>query len=80
MTTQIPINLTKGAGTALTEVYFGNWEELIIGQWGGMEIALSTETSDAFEKDQTWVRVLQEVDIAVRHPESFCLVNDAASA
>ena len=30
MTTQIPINLTKGAGTALTEVYFGNWEELII--------------------------------------------------
>jgi len=80
MTTQIPITLTKGSGTNLTEVYFGNWAELIIGQWGGMEIALSTETSDAFEKDQTWVRVLQEVDIAVRHPESFCLVNDAASA
>jgi len=80
MTTQIPINLTKSSGSALTEVYFGNWAELIIGQWGGMEIALSTETSDAFEKDQTWVRILQEVDIAVRHPQSFCLCNDAASA
>lgn len=79
-TTQIPITLTKNSGSALTEVYFGNWAELIIGQWGGMEIALSTETNDAFEKDQTWVRVLQEVDIAVRHPQSFCLVNDAASA
>jgi len=80
MTTQIPITLTKSSGTNLTEVYFGNWSELIIGQWGGMEIALSTETSDAFEKDQTWVRILQEVDIAVRHPQSFCLCNDAASA
>lgn len=77
MTTQIPINLTKGGGTNLTEVYLANWEELIIGQWGGMEIMASQETSDAFEKDQTWVRVLQEVDIAVRHPESFCLINDA---
>jgi HK97 family phage major capsid protein len=78
MTTQIPINMEKAAsGAILTEVFFGNWEELIIGQWGGMEIMASQETSDAFEKDQTWVRVLQEVDIAVRHPQSFCLISDA---
>jgi HK97 family phage major capsid protein len=77
MTTQIPIDLTKGNGTALTEVYYGNWAEFIIGQWGGMEIMASNETSDAFEKDQTWVRVLQEVDFAVRHPESFCVISDA---
>lgn len=80
MTTQIPINLTKAEGTSLTEVYFGNWQDLLIGQWGGMEIMASAETSDAFEKDQTWVRILQEVDIAVRHPESFCLINDASAA
>jgi HK97 family phage major capsid protein len=80
MTTQIPINLTKAEGTGLTEVYFGNWQELIIGQWGGMELMASQETSDAFEKDQTWVRILQEVDIAVRHGESFCLINDAKAS
>ena len=80
MTTQIPINLTKAEGTALTEVYFGNWEELIIANWGGMEIMASNETSDAFEKDMTWVRILQEVDIAVRHAASFCLINDASSS
>jgi len=79
MSTQIPIDLTKSGGTDLTEVYFGNWQELIIGQWGGMEIMASQETSDAFEKDQTWVRILQEVDIAVRHPQSFCLINDASA-
>jgi HK97 family phage major capsid protein len=77
-TTQIPINLTTGGGSSLTEIYFGNWSELIIGQWAGMQIMASQETSDAFEKNQTWVRIIQEVDLAVRHPESFCLCNDAA--
>jgi HK97 family phage major capsid protein len=77
-TTQVPINLTTGGGTNLTEIYFGNWEELIIGQWAGMQLMASKETSDAFQKDQTWVRIIQEVDVAVRHPESFCLCNDAA--
>jgi HK97 family phage major capsid protein len=74
---QIPINLTKGNGTDLSEVYFGNWQELIIAQWGGIEIMASSETSDAFQKNQTWVRVIQEVDIGLRHPESFCLCSDA---
>lgn len=76
-TTAVPTNLTKGGGTDLTEIYFGNWAELLIGQWGGMEIMASQETSDAFEKVQTWIRVIQEVDCQVRHPESFCLINDA---
>jgi len=78
MSTQLPINLTKGgSGAVCTEVYFGNWQELLIGQWAGMEIMASQEASTAFESDQTWIRILQEVDIAVRHPASFCLINDA---
>ena len=76
-TNQIPTNLTKGSGTSLSEVYFGNWEELLIGSWGAMQIMASQETSDAFEKNQTWVRILQDVDIGVRHAQSFCLVSDA---
>lgn len=77
-TTQLPTNLTKGSATAIcSEVIFGNWQELLIGQWGGLEFMASGETSDAFAKNQTWIRVIQEVDVALRHPESFCLLNDA---
>lgn len=76
-TNQIPTNLTKASGTSLSEVYFGNWEELLIANWGAMQIMASQETSDAFEKNQTWVRILQDVDIGVRHAQSFCLVSDA---
>ena len=79
-TTQIPTNLTKSSATNCTEIYFGNWQELMIGQWGGVEISVSKETSDAFTKNQTWVKIEQEVDTAVRHPESFCLCNDAKIA
>lgn len=79
MTTQIPINLTKGTAEDCTEIYFGNWAELIVGSWGGLEIMASKETSDAFEKNQTWIRIIQEVDVAVRHAQSFCLINDATT-
>ena len=80
MTTQIPINLTKGNSTNCTEIYFGNWAEMIIGMWGGIELMASKETSTAFEYDQTWVRILQSIDIQVRHAQSFCLINDATIA
>jgi len=71
MTTQIPINL--GTGTNETEIYFGNWQELVVGQWAGIEILPSKEAGDAFAKNQTWIRIITDVDIGLRHAESFCL-------
>lgn len=81
--TQIPTNLTKSSGTDLSEVYFGNWAELLLGMWTNMEFLASNVAGDAtggaFAQNQTWLRVIMEVDVAVRHPESFVLINDAAT-
>lgn len=74
---QIPTNLVKGTSTDCSEVYFGNWADLIIGQWGGLELMASKEASTAFERNQLWIRAIQEVDIALRHPKSFCVCSDA---
>jgi HK97 family phage major capsid protein len=74
--TQIPTNLSKGTSTNCSELYFGNWSDLLIGQWGGLSILASPHAGDAFAKDMTWVRVTMVVDVAVRHPESFCLCSD----
>ncbi len=79
-TTQIPVNLTYGTATNCTEIYFGNWNECIVGQWGALEIMASDVAGDAFKKVQTMVRIVQEVDVAIRHGESFCLVNSARIA
>lgn len=80
-TTQIPTNLTKGTSSTLTEVYLANWAELLIGIWTNMEFLASNQAGDAtggaFASNQTWLRVIMEVDVAVRHPESFVLANDA---
>ena len=69
-TTQIPITLGAGSDT---EVYMGNWADLLIGQWVGLSIMASQEAGTAFVTNQTWVRMVTDVDVAVRRPESFVL-------
>lgn len=78
-TTQIPINLTKGTGTDLTEVFFTDWNEIILAMWGDLEIAASDQTSDAFEKYQTWIRAIHLVDNLFRQPAQMIYMDDAAA-
>ena len=67
VTNAIPNNLS---GTD-TELYFGNWADVIIGMWGGLELAASKDEGDSFKKNQTAVRAIQNVDVAIRHAQSF---------
>lgn len=69
-TTQVPITL--GAGAA-SQIYFGNWADVVLANWFNLEISASNETSDAFQKNQTWIRIITEYDIVVKHGASFCL-------
>ena len=54
--------------TANTAV-FGNWADLIIGMWGGLDINVDTSTGSA--SGTVRVVCMQDVDIAVRHAQSF---------
>jgi HK97 family phage major capsid protein len=80
MTTQIPVNLVKGTSTNCTELFFANWAELLIGQWAGFQILASDQAGTAFAANQTWIRIIADVDIGLRHTESFCLCSDAKIA
>lgn len=80
MSTQIPINLTKGTATNCTEIFYGNWLEVLVGQWAGLRIMASDQAGTSFAADQTWVRIIAEIDVALRHEESMCLINDAKIA
>jgi HK97 family phage major capsid protein len=70
-TTNIAINTSSNPDD--TTIYFGNWAELIVGIWQGLTIMASQEASTAFTTNQTWIRFVQEVDVMVRHKESFVL-------
>ena len=72
---QVPSNLTKGSGTALSAILFGNWADLIIGEWGAVDVLVDPFTGGA--AGTVRVRLLQDVDINVRHAESFAAMKDA---
>lgn len=48
---------------------FGNWRDLIIGYWSGVDI--NVDTSSLSTSGGTRIVAMQDVDVAVRHPESF---------
>jgi HK97 family phage major capsid protein len=76
-TTQIPANLTTGSSTDCTEVYFGNWEELLVGIFGGLEILATNIGGNAWAQNAIEVRLIQNCDVQVRHGQSFSLTNSA---
>ncbi|MBB3175572.1 hypothetical protein FHR90_003433 [Endobacter medicaginis] len=57
----------------------GDWSDLIVGQWGPIEILVNPYASGSYEAGNIKVRALASVDIAVRHPQSFTVLNKATS-
>jgi HK97 family phage major capsid protein len=51
-------------------LYFGNWTDLMMGFWGVLDLKPDESTKAA--SGGLVLRVFQDTDIAVRHPESFC--------
>lgn len=77
--TQIPVNLTKGSGTDLTELYYGNWGDLLEAEWGDMVVEATLEGAGMFETHSISIKAVMELDFIVRIPASFVLMNDLDS-
>jgi HK97 family phage major capsid protein len=74
---QVPSNLTKGtASGTCSAVLYGNFSDLLIGMWGATDI-LVNPYGDGYVNGDVEIRVMQTVDVAVRHPESFAAILDA---
>jgi HK97 family phage major capsid protein len=78
-TNLLPSNGTKGTGTNLSTAIFGRWEDLVIANWGAIEI-LPNPYGAGFNSGSLSVRAMQTVDIAVKHPESFAACTDIITA
>lgn len=53
------------------QVFFGNWDDLMLAQWGGMRFDMTNALG--LLTGQTHIRVLTYVDVGVRHGASFCI-------
>ncbi len=56
---------------AASTAIFGNWADLIIGMWGGLDLNIDTSTGST--SGTVRVVALQDVDVAVRHGQSFAV-------
>lgn len=74
---QLPANLTKGTSNGIcSAAIFGNWQELLIGEWGVTEIMVNPYDSTGFANGDVLIRAFQTIDVALRHPASFAVVTD----
>jgi HK97 family phage major capsid protein len=78
VSTNVPSNLTKGSGTNLSAIIYGNWESLMIGQWGGLDVLLNPYSKDS----QGLIRINMATfyDVAAQHEESFAAIVDAVTS
>lgn len=78
--TTIPVNL--GAGTNESEIYFADWNDVVIGEMDNMTIDFSREATykdgsgnlvSAYARNQSLIRVVAEHDVGFRHVEGLAL-------
>ena len=72
----VPSNLTKGSGTGLSALIYGNWADLLIGYWSAFDVLVNPYESTAYAKGNVQVGAMLTCDIAVRYPESFAAAKD----
>jgi len=77
ITNNVPSDLTKGTGTALSAMIFGDFSQLMMGFFSTPDVLVDPYTAGS--TGAVRIRVMQELDIAVRHAQSFaaCLDIDA---
>jgi HK97 family phage major capsid protein len=61
---------------AAGDLFFGNWADVIVGMWGGLDITVDPYSNS--KKGRLRIVTMQDVDILLRRVESFCYGSDAS--
>ena len=79
LSNNLPKDLTKGSGTNLSSLIFGNWSSLIFANWSTIEL-VSNPYGRGWQTGSIELRILYSVDSAIRHGESFCVCSDLVTS
>ncbi len=75
---QIPNNLTKGTATDLSAIFFGDFSNVLLGIWSGLDVMVDpySESSNAIIK----IIAKQLVDLELTRGEFFAVATDLANS
>lgn len=79
VTTQVPGNPTTSPKVD-SSLIFGVWSDLLIGYWSQVDILVNPFHTDVYSKGGVKINAFLDYDVAVRHPESFCVATDLDAA
>ena len=77
-TNQVPSNLSKGSGSNLTALIFGNWASATYGLWSGVDMLVDPYTRGA--AGSVCIYQYQDLDFQCRWEQSFAICNDMATS
>jgi len=69
-------NVIEADASSETRMFFGQWQDVVVGLRKSLEILASAEAGTAFQTDQTWIRAILRMDVVLRHPESIEVLTD----
>lgn len=76
-TTNLPDTFSKGGSVVLSAVIFGDWSNLLLASWGGLEIGIDPYTN--MKEAQINVVLNSYMDCGVLNPNAFAAIKDAQS-
>lgn len=78
VSTQVPSNLVKGTSTNAHAIIFGDWSQMVFGEWGAIE--LITDPYKLKKQGMIEVTSFQMGDVVIRTPQSLAAMQDALAA
>ncbi len=75
LTSLVPSNLTKGTSSGVcSAMIFGNFNDLVVGEWSSLDVLFDPYTGSSTGSMR--VTAFMDVDVAVRHAQSFSATQD----
>jgi HK97 family phage major capsid protein len=79
-TTNVPANLTKGTGTNLSAILYGDFAQLFVAMWGdGVDVLVNPYATSSYAAGNVQLRALCTCDVELRDPQSFAKIVDATA-
>jgi HK97 family phage major capsid protein/HK97 family phage prohead protease len=70
-------NQVGSSAAVADQVLFGNWADLILARWAGIDVVVNPYTDDALGAIK--ITLTQWFDVAARHGKSFCRSTDSGA-
>ncbi len=74
VTNNVPSNLTKGTGSNLSAMIYGNFNDVVLADWGAIDLLVDPYTQAG--KNSVRIHANMLGDVGIRQPKSFAVIKD----